>query len=1376
MSRIRRLHIRGIRNFGDESDNTQIIHFARPLTLISGPNGTGKTTIIESLKYATTGDFPPGSSGGKAFVHDPTIAKSSSVKGVVKAEIVDTRGDNLTISRTIVATKHESLIRLKTLDNTISRRDKVTNEHVMISNRCADITIEIVRAMGVSKPILNYVIFCHQEDFNWPLDEAKKLKERFDDIFDTTKFNKALEGIRKYCKDSQGEFRVLKAEQDAFKTVLAEAKAKEKTLDDFKKRYERSKADVEGIEKDLEPVEKKIIDIRNTQVQYDKTKLEEEKKKMEFDVIKQQIQDLKENINIFEGTTEDINKELAAYYGILRKKDEEIQELEKSLEHVTKEETDLAKDLVNARLLVGTLRQQVKDHEKRIVNRNKLLNNALKSWNMNTVEADVSEIEVIALAKRLKERMCEMERSVEEKKAEQDQEEKQFQSKIDELRSAKSKIESEVAMREGEISNTRQEIDRIRSQISQTGAASKKLNDIEQKLKVADTNIDMLNKSLDTEEVKEKIKDKSKKIDNLTVTLKRVEKEVTSLQQQTSLQTELELQKSTLNSKEKEIDNLRKKHETNLKVVFGNKEFPQRKIKAAVEETQRILADQIQNLNQELQTEQCCMTTLQTTISHTEKELEKKLADLESDKGKISLECYYKDFDETLLLVSKKVKDLQDRRGLHAYQELTYKEYLQQLKERDPCCPLCHREFQGQYKAQDLIKELETEIKRHPDRLKTYDTELKKQQHRYDTMLQLKPVVEKVLFVEGVELKKFRQSLEDTKIRFQRSKKKVEQLQTSMSEPEKKIALCKNMIGDMALWDRYVDEIVELGCTIATLKKRMSDAGVKSDRSIQETQTEQEFLKGKLRDYQESLETLRNSLNSHNEKLHRAREAKNTLKEEQLRIQSDMQKLKQLRDKQEELYTREISLGEMIQELKQKLVIANEKLETAVRHLEKSKKEHWDKQEHNRNSVTEAKRQLYELHAIQNEINNFIQREITEKLANTECQVAESEALSEKLKVEKGSFERKIACIKDDASRHELRKRELVDNLTLRQKQDQSNVIRQQYLELKEKLRSMNPEQLKREVKKLIDLQEALQREKNIVMGKQEELERNIKQLQLELMKQSYRLARTNYRNKCYELTIQEQIIQNLNEYTRVLDSAMIEYHEERMQTLNSILKRLWNMVYRGTDTASIQIRTEATGGMGAKRRTYTYKLVQEKHGVEMDMRGRCSAGQGVLASIILRIALAETFCKDCGILALDEPTTNLDEENANSLADALAAVVKIRSQYQKNFQLIVISHDEKFLSKLAQLNSNKEFYRLYRSADGLTGIEHCTIEERSTQSHNQIGNDSSDNEIKDEPISKHGLSASDEQQPGPSRKKRQIWDDAEYSHRSTKKRIVLDI
>jgi DNA repair protein RAD50 len=77
-----------------------------------------------------------------------------------------------------------------------------------------------------------------------------------------------------------------------------------------------------------------------------------------------------------------------------------------------------------------------------------------------------------------------------------------------------------------------------------------------------------------------------------------------------------------------------------------------------------------------------------------------------------------------------------------------------------------------------------------------------------------------------------------------------------------------------------------------------------------------------------------------------------------------------------------------------------------------------------------------------------------------------------------------------------------------------------------------------------------------------------------------------------------------------------------------------------------------------------------------LDMRGRCSAGQKVLAAIVIRLALAETFSLNCGILALDEPTTNLDEMNKSGLAHALARIIIERSS-QHNFQLVCITHDE---------------------------------------------------------------------------------------------------
>lgn len=53
MASIDGLSIQGIRQFGP--DSPQCIVFAKPLTVIVGANGCGKTTIIECLKYATTG-------------------------------------------------------------------------------------------------------------------------------------------------------------------------------------------------------------------------------------------------------------------------------------------------------------------------------------------------------------------------------------------------------------------------------------------------------------------------------------------------------------------------------------------------------------------------------------------------------------------------------------------------------------------------------------------------------------------------------------------------------------------------------------------------------------------------------------------------------------------------------------------------------------------------------------------------------------------------------------------------------------------------------------------------------------------------------------------------------------------------------------------------------------------------------------------------------------------------------------------------------------------------------------------------------------------------------------------------------------------------
>ena len=138
-----------------------------------------------------------------------------------------------------------------------------------------------------------------------------------------------------------------------------------------------------------------------------------------------------------------------------------------------------------------------------------------------------------------------------------------------------------------------------------------------------------------------------------------------------------------------------------------------------------------------------------------------------------------------------------------------------------------------------------------------------------------------------------------------------------------------------------------------------------------------------------------------------------------------------------------------------------------------------------------------------------------------------------------------------------------------------------------------------------------------------------------------------------------------------------------KIQEVNKIVKELWQLIYRGEDIDTIEIVSgeedgggAGGGGVGTARRSYNYRVEMRKGDAPLEMRGRCSAGQCVLVGIVIRLALAETFCLSCGILALDEPTTNLDEPNKAGLAHALARIISSRSK-QQNFQLVCITHDE---------------------------------------------------------------------------------------------------
>ena len=163
---------------------------------------------------ATTGELPPSARAGQAFIHDPKVADVTEIKAQIKLRFRDVRRQPCVVTRSFQLTqKSAGKLEKKDLDQVIQTLDQNTGERVSVSRKCADINATVPDMMGVSKAILENVVFVHQEDSNWPLGEAATLKKKFDEIFSATKYTKALEHINKLKKEQNvkiKEFRLIK--------------------------------------------------------------------------------------------------------------------------------------------------------------------------------------------------------------------------------------------------------------------------------------------------------------------------------------------------------------------------------------------------------------------------------------------------------------------------------------------------------------------------------------------------------------------------------------------------------------------------------------------------------------------------------------------------------------------------------------------------------------------------------------------------------------------------------------------------------------------------------------------------------------------------------------------------------------------------------------------------------------------------------------------------------------------------------------------------------------------------------------------------------------------------------------------------------------
>ncbi|GCC21928.1 hypothetical protein chiPu_0000311 [Chiloscyllium punctatum] len=1309
MSKIEKMSIQGVRSFGIDDKSKQVIAFYTPLTVLVGPNGAGKTTIIECLKYICTGDFPPGTKG-QTFVHDPKVAHETDVRAQIRLQFRDVNGGVVAVQRSMLCTQKGKKTEFKTLEGVITRMKH--GEKVSLSSKCAEMDREMISALGVSKAVLNNVIFCHQEDSNWPLSEGKALKQKFDEIFSATRYIKALETLRQVrlkqsqsVREYQAELKYLKQNKEKAHTIRGQLEDKETQL-------AASKENVHAIENQIAPLEEHLSQIdRNLgkvmKLDNDIKALESRRKQMEED-----NHELEEKMEqLFQGTDEQLRDKYLNHQRTVIEKERLLTDRQRELDRVNQRCQKLNRQKSEMLVEQGRLQLQADRQQENIKKRDSLVHSLARHLELDGYErAPFSDRQYDSFCRQIAARLGSEEESASQLMGEYAAKEATKQRQIDELRDTKTGLERTIELKSGIQRKRQDELKNVKLELQQLEGSSTRLQELDQELNKAEHDLDRAERGSNVESLKAELVNLLNEKGALDKSLRKLDQEMEMLNLHTTARTQMEMLKKDKADKEEQIRKIKSRHNEELVLLLGH--FPN---KRQLEDWLHTKATEINQTRDKLFKMNKDLASADQNKNHTSSALKTKEQQLSTYEEKLFDLCGGQDFESDLYKLQDDIEKTSKQRAMLSGATAVYSQFISQLtEETEPCCPVCQRVFPSEAELQDIINDLQSKLRLVPDKLKSAESELKKKEKRRDEMMGLKPIRETVIELKEKDLPELRNKLQSINRDIQHLKKDVEEQETLLAAFLSEEGTAKACLQDISLMERYQMELKDVERKIAQQAAKLQ--GIDVNRTMQQVNQEKQEMQLQVETVCNKIELKRKMIQDHQEQIQLLKSIVNEVRAEKLQIASNMQRRQQLEEQSAEFSTEVQSLHREIKESKEQLpplAAALDKLQQERQDLIERKntsyKEIQDK-------INEIKEKIKNIDAYAREIEKYIKDRRDEHKEQKESELQDTITQLSEAEKQRDKIHKDMEATRKDIDTQKLEERWLQDNLTLRKRMEELNVVESKRKELLKEMGEMKVMHLRNERKQLEERLDDFKKNRNLAQGRQKGFEEEILHFRRELREPQYRDAEEKFREMMIVMRTTELANKDLDIYYKALDQAIMRFHSMKMEEINKIIRDLWRSTYRGQDIEYIEIRSDADENVSAsdKRRNYNYRVVMVKGDTALDMRGRYSAGQKVLASLIIRLALAETFCLNCGILALDEPTTNLDRENIESLAHALVEIIKCRSN-QRNFQLLVITHDEDFVELLSRSQYIESFYRVKKNIDQCSEIVKCSVSSLNT-------------------------------------------------------------
>lgn len=1389
MASVNKLSLRGVRSFSPE-DEEQVVEFSFPCTIIVGANGCGKTTIIESLKYAVSGSLPPGNKAGQSFVHDPRSIGQSVVKANIKLRITNRAGAPMVVIRSMEVAQKKTTMSFKQLDGVLRTMDPNTGERVSLSHKCSELDRQIPALLGVSKPILEHVIFCHQEDSSWPLMEGAVLKKRFDDIFDSTRYSKALESFRKTKKDLQSQVKDHKADvcglashKYAAKGFRQEKGKQHEILEEleedmvlFNQQIKASQEQIQHMKAIIQQVETIRYEIEGKQNKLQNTQSLSENQRIMLDEdltsthtveqLKQMILDFDVQVQSQKEKMEELERDCAKIkHQIAKLRQQEIDTSKKSgkleIEKDTYERnmkeryqkmetiantyaidlqtTQLSQNSLDNTTLGGGGRGDISLADETILGHDGVGGNGID-------DVTVSQDDMRVFFQTIKRKEVQLKETLKKHKARARLQEDELQSILAELHGKFKSVENERKKLSVEQTESQREIQTL-TQISTSHSRIRK-SDIEdsrrQATRVAKER-DQANQDTRRTQIPTEIRSLENKIDKLkrhiedeqfTVSQLRdsveAQNAVTVLQEQVTKDMEClleSLQEQSFTLQQRNIT--MPKMKTNNPNNNNNKEqepASEEVFFEAVDAIVNTIKEKLEDAIHELDSTQNEVAKTQQLVSEnsaiflhkrqTLNQLRMQLDKLDRNGNvklftRIAKEIKLtqgaggsimkdeQDPQEVLSYLNKRLEEIEEESALDSDPE-SVPRIMKKLKKlakmigddgevqgfRCPCClrGMDHDEislFQqsmvelADYNESPLIKVDPLIIEAQRALKMKFQTWRKKVSVCMNDVNNYQRIVSEANELEPV-MEELEKSLSTKKENASKAKNMVAECQTEVEE-------LRQLLDHSRRWsenaNRIGDKNMQINQKQYDLNMSMSNIGgdgggdrdLKSvERSLNEHVEEKDSYGNKINRLNKEMTNLNNRMTqlsdqaARMEKLVRDREAK-------------FSKEQEAAERKKVLTSRISTIAEEEKKLQEQLAPIRSKVRTKESEKQRLRAHATSEEEKDSeilNNFLSDMKHLTDLTKMIDAYSNSDKEDelncISSEISTIINTINERESQQESIE---GELEKVVKAF-DDQERH---KRMLKQNIDLLALEARIESMTEKLEELETEEANIEGHENCREIlESAAKKKQRSDSSKARLEGRRGEMVEQIRSLNRKLSSQEYKDIDERHRVAMIKHETTQIAVEDLDKYAGALDKALLRFHSIKIGDINKIIKELWILTYKGEDINNIEIVSGHDSGSRASK-SYNYRVVMTKGDTKLDMRGRCSAGQRVLASIVIRLALAETFGVNFGCIALDEPTVNLDYNNKKGLAIALAQIVAARA-LQRNFQLILITHDEDFV------------------------------------------------------------------------------------------------